>query len=270
MASYLTCELKQTHWVWLTAEIIEDNYAAVNEMLGRPTKVTPSSKVVGDLALHLVGTGVDPADFEENPTKYDIPDSVISFLRGELGTLQSNTLRDKILSSRNGELQLSDVPEEEAVHLNSEDSAERRPALNRLLFPKQWDEFNEFRRHYGNTEALNDADFFHGLTEGEERIIHLFPEGSNDRADLKQMVVRLDAVGAADEKGLRSVILNVNGQIRPLKVRDNSVESVTSTVERPIRKMMGTWQHHFPASLIQPFRSVMKSRPATRSLLLKP
>src|SRR5699024_3816157 len=105
-------------------EIIEDNYAAVNEMLGRPTKVTPSSKVVGDLALHLVGAGVDPADFEENPTKYDIPDSVISFLRGELGTPPGGwpPLRDKILSSRNGELQLSDVPEEEAAHLESDDS----------------------------------------------------------------------------------------------------------------------------------------------------
>ena len=67
-------------------EVIEDTYAAVNEMLGRPTKVTPSSKVVGDLALHLVGAGVDPADFAANPTKFDIPDSVNQFLRGQLGT----------------------------------------------------------------------------------------------------------------------------------------------------------------------------------------
>ncbi|MDN6261925.1 MAG: pyruvate carboxylase [Corynebacterium casei] len=222
-------------------EVIEDNYAAVNEMLGRPTKVTPSSKVVGDLALHLVGAGVDPADFEENPTRYDIPDSVIAFLRGELGTPPGGwpPLRDKILSGRTGELKLSEVPAEEAAHLESEDSAERRSSLNRLLFPKQWDEFNEFRRHYGNTEALNDADFFYGLNEGEERIIHLFPEGSNDRADLKQMVVRLDAVGGPDEKGMRSVILNVNGQIRPLKVRDQSVESVTATVEKADPKQEG-------------------------------
>ena len=67
-------------------EVIEDTYAAVNEMLGRPTKVTPSSKVVGDLALHLVGAGVDPKDFAANPTKFDIPDSVNQFLRGQLGT----------------------------------------------------------------------------------------------------------------------------------------------------------------------------------------
>ena len=65
-------------------EDIEDMYAAANRILGNLVKVTPSSKVVGDLAL-AVGAGADPADFEENPTKYDIPDSVIGFLEGELG-----------------------------------------------------------------------------------------------------------------------------------------------------------------------------------------
>ena len=63
-------------------EAIEDTYAAADRILGRLVKVTPSSKVVGDLALHLVGIGADPADFAENPGKYDIPDSVIGFLAG--------------------------------------------------------------------------------------------------------------------------------------------------------------------------------------------
>ena len=218
-------------------EVIEDTYAAVNEMLGRPTKVTPSSKVVGDLALHLVGAGVDPADFAKEPTKYDIPDSVIAFLRGELGTPSSGwpPLRDKILSGRAGEKegpQISEVPADQARHLDSEDSTKRREALNHLLFPKQFEEFKEFRRQYGNTEALNDAEFFYGLTEGEEKIVHFFPENSTERESLNAMVVRLDAVGEPDEKGMRSVILNVNGQIRPMKVRDHSAESTVATVEK--------------------------------------
>ncbi|MDY3126539.1 MAG: pyruvate carboxylase [Corynebacterium sp.] len=217
-------------------EVIENNYAAVNEMLGRPTKVTPSSKVVGDLALHLVGAGVDPAEFEENPTKYDIPDSVIAFLRGELGTPPGGwpPLRDKILSGHPGELKLTEIPAEEESKLESDDSDVRRSALNRLLFPKQFEQFNEFRRRFGNTEALNDAEFFYGLTEGEERIVHFFPEDSteNHRSNLNHMVVRLDAVGEPDEKGMRLVIMNVNGQIRPLKVRDNTVESTTVTAEK--------------------------------------
>ena len=66
-------------------EEVEDMYAAANGILGNIVKVTPSSKVVGDLALALVGAKADPADFEADPTKYDIPDSVIGFLSGELG-----------------------------------------------------------------------------------------------------------------------------------------------------------------------------------------
>ena len=66
-------------------EDVEDMYAAANRILGNIVKVTPSSKVVGDLALALVGAEADPADFEANPTKYDIPDSVIGFLVGRAG-----------------------------------------------------------------------------------------------------------------------------------------------------------------------------------------
>ena len=66
-------------------EQIEAMYAAASRILGRPTKVTPSSKVVGDLALHLVAVGADPDEFAANPQNYDIPDSVIGFLGGELG-----------------------------------------------------------------------------------------------------------------------------------------------------------------------------------------
>ena len=66
-------------------EAVEEAYAAADAMLGRLIKVTPSSKVVGDLALALVGQGIAPADFAANPGSYDIPDSVIGFLRGELG-----------------------------------------------------------------------------------------------------------------------------------------------------------------------------------------
>ena len=66
-------------------EQVEDMYAAANDILGNIVKVTPSSKVVGDLALALVGLGADPAEFADDPARFDIPDSVIGFLNGELG-----------------------------------------------------------------------------------------------------------------------------------------------------------------------------------------
>ncbi|AIU29889.1 Pyruvate carboxylase [Corynebacterium ulcerans] len=208
-------------------ELIEDNYAAVNEMLGRPTKVTPSSKVVGDLALYLVGAGVDPKDFAADPQKYDIPDSVIAFLRGELGTPPGGwpeELRNKALAGRKESKDtLAELPAEDAAALA--DQATVRGTLDRLLFPKPAQEFSEHRRQFGDTTKLGDAEFLYGLVEGKETVIHT--AGSN-----VPMIVRLDAVGEPDEKGMRNVVCNVNGQIRPILVRDRNVESITASAEK--------------------------------------
>ncbi|CAB1031962.1 pyruvate carboxylase [Corynebacterium diphtheriae] len=208
-------------------ELIEDYYAAVNEMLGRPTKVTPSSKVVGDLALYLVGAGVNPADFAADPQKYDIPDSVIAFLRGELGTPPGGwpeKLRAKALAGRKESKDtLAPLPAEDEALLA--DRATVRPTLDRLLFPKPAAEFAEHRRQFGDTTKLGDAEFLYGLKEGKETVIRTADSSV-------PMLVRLDAVGEPDEKGMRNVVCNVNGQIRPILVRDRSVESVTASVEK--------------------------------------
>ena len=115
-------------------ELIEDLYAAADRMLGRLVKVTPSSKVVGDLALHLVGAGVEAKDFEADPGKFDVPDSVIGFLRGELGDPPGGwpePFRTRALEGR--------PPEREPAELSDDDreglAKDRRPTLNRLLFP---------------------------------------------------------------------------------------------------------------------------------------
>ncbi|AWB81361.1 pyruvate carboxylase [Corynebacterium yudongzhengii] len=212
-------------------ELIEDTYAGVNEILGRPTKVTPSSKVVGDLALYLVGAGATPTEFAEDPHRYDIPDSVISFLRGELGVPPGGwpEITEKILEGRGqGQQSLVDVPPAEAENLTSEDRAVRRGALNRLMFPKQAEELAEHRRSYGNTDRLEDHVFFYGLEEGVETVIRYGEAGKKPTP----MVVRLDAVSEPDEKGRRNVVLVVNGQIRPMSVRDRNVESTVAEVEK--------------------------------------
>ncbi|AZA09863.1 pyruvate carboxylase [Corynebacterium pseudopelargi] len=208
-------------------ELIEDTYAAVNEMLGRPTKVTPSSKVVGDLALYLVGAGVDPKDFAADPQKYDIPDSVIAFLRGELGTPPGGwpeQLREKALAGRKETPDtLAALPEESEAAL--QDPEQVRGTLNRLLFPKPAQEYQEHKHRFGDTTTLGDAEFLYGLREGKETVIRTADSSV-------PMIVRLDAVGEPDEKGMRNVVCNVNGQIRPMYVRDRSVESVTASAEK--------------------------------------
>jgi pyruvate carboxylase len=209
-------------------ELIEDAYAGVNNLLGRPTKVTPSSKVVGDLALHLVGAGVTVEEFAADPQKYDIPASVIAFLRGELGTPPGGwpePLRTKALEGRAPTAsRVTEVPAEEEAHLGGESSDERRGALSRLLFPKESKGFDEHERQFGDVSVLTDRQFLYGLKEGEETAVRI--KGN------PPMVVRLDAVGEPDEKGMRQVVMNVNGQIRPMRVRDRSVESVTATAEK--------------------------------------
>ena len=84
-------------------EDVEKAYAGADRLLGRLIKVTPSSKVVGDLALHLVGAGVSVEEFAADPGRFDIPDSVIGFLRGDLGTPAGGwpePLREKALAGR--------------------------------------------------------------------------------------------------------------------------------------------------------------------------
>ncbi|HEU0257260.1 MAG TPA: pyruvate carboxylase, partial [Microbacteriaceae bacterium] len=98
-------------------ELIEDLYAEADRMLGRVPKVTPSSKVVGDLALALAAAHADPADFEAHPEKYDVPESVIGFMAGELGDLPGGwpePFRSKVLAGRDVSIAVPELDPEDA------------------------------------------------------------------------------------------------------------------------------------------------------------
>src|SRR3712207_5087544 len=135
-------------------ELIEDCYAAADRMLGRLVKVTPSSKVVGDLALHLVGAGVEPKDFEADPGQFDVPDSVIGFLRGELGDPPGGwpePFRSRALEGRSAEREAPALSDEDRAALKDD----RRATLNRLLFPGPTKEFLAHREAYSDTSVLS-------------------------------------------------------------------------------------------------------------------
>src|SRR5699024_5052043 len=116
-------------------ESIENMYEAANDILGDIVKVTPSSKVVGDLALALVSANADPADFEQNPSNYDIPDSVIAFLSGQLGDPPGGwpePFRTKALEGQTVTgLEIEEISEENSQKL-AVSGTERRNTLNRL------------------------------------------------------------------------------------------------------------------------------------------
>src|SRR5690554_2312669 len=207
-------------------ERIEDAYAAANAMLGRPPKVTPSSKVVGDLALALVAADADPADFEQNPQDYDIPDSVIGFLAGELGDPPGGwpePFRSRVLEGRTVRVGLTDISEDDSAALEGT-SEERRQALNRLLFPAPAAQFAEVREQYGDLSVVDTVDYLYGLRQGEEHIVEMERGVS--------LYVGLEAIGDADDKGMRTVMATMNGQLRPVFVRDRSIKVETRATEK--------------------------------------
>ena len=210
-------------------EEIEANYAAADRVLGRLVKVTPSSKVVGDLALALVGAGVSADEFAADPAKFDIPDSVIGFLRGELGDPPGGwpePLRTKALAGRPPAKPQQDLSDEDETVL-TQGGPKRQATLNRLLFPGPTKEFEAHRELYGDTSGLSANQFFYGLRSGEEHRVKL------ERG--VELLIGLEAVSEPDERGMRTVMCILNGQLRPVVVRDRSIASEIPTAEKAER-----------------------------------
>ncbi len=204
-------------------EAIEDMYAASNRILGNIVKVTPSSKVVGDLALALVGRKADPADFEANPGAYDIPESVIGFLNGDLGDppggwpepFRSKALKGRV--TRPVETELSD--EDEAAL-----AANPRQTLNRLLFPGPTRDYEEAVADFSELTVLETNEFLYGLRPDEEVEVEL------ERG--KKLLLSISAIGEPDDRGMRQVVCSVNGQMRTVSIRDRDVKSTVALAER--------------------------------------
>jgi pyruvate carboxylase len=207
-------------------EDVENAYAAADRLLGRLVKVTPSSKVVGDLALQLVGSGAAVEDFASDPGKHDLPDSVIGFLRGELGDPPGGwpePFRSRALEGRR--------PAEPPAALTDDDrrglADQPRATLNRLLFPGPTRDFLEHREQYGDTSLLPTKDFLYGLRPGVEHAVDLEPG--------VRLLMGVEAVSEPDERGMRTVMCTLNGQLRPVTVRDRSVDAHVKAAEKADR-----------------------------------
>lgn len=208
-------------------ELIEKMYEEASRIMGRPPKVTPSSKVVGDLALHLAAVGADPKDFEANPQNYDIPDSVVGFMAGELGDLPGGwpePFRTKVLAGRNPDVSITPVSEADLAKLGSDDDAVVQATLNRLLFPAPTKEFERLRNQYGSLDNVSTVDYLYGLQVEQEHVVEL--------SKGLQLFVSLEAIGEPDSKGFRSVMAKLNGQLRPVTVRDYSIAASSSSAEK--------------------------------------
>ena len=205
-------------------EEIERLYARCDELLGRLVKVTPTSKVVGDLALYLLSAGIDADDLESDPGSHDLPDSVLGFLRGELGTpprgwpepFRSRALRGREAGRADGR-----AGEEDGAAAADGDP---RGRLSRLMLPGPAAERAAAEGRWGDVSVVPTEAFLYGLEKGEEVALDLEPG--------VRLYVRLEAITDADERGIRTLLILLNGQQRPIDVPDRSLEPETSAREK--------------------------------------
>ena len=209
-------------------------YAEVNRMFGDIVKVTPTSKVVGDLALVMVSGGLTRADVEDPERDIAFPESVVGLFRGELGRMPGGfpePLARKILKGvkpiegRPGAmLPPADLEAERArAEAATGWSLSEEELYSCLLYPKVFEDYAERRQKYGPVSALPTEVFFYGLPPGREVSFEL------DRG--LTLVVRCLAIGKIDEEGNVRVFFELNGQPRSVMVANR--EATASVVRRP-------------------------------------
>ncbi len=208
-------------------------YADVNMAFGDIVKVTPSSKVVGDLALYLVSHGIRVEDLEKLPPDHPLtlPNSVVDMFSGSLGQpeggwppkLQQIVLRGKKpREGRPGEI-LPPVDFEKAAATVAEQtgSSSRTDLMSYLMYPDVFAKFAAARSQYGDLEVLPTPQFLYGLQERNEVTVDLEPG--------KSLIIRLLTIGEPRPDGMRTVFFELNGQPREVEIRDRSFKEVEST-----------------------------------------
>ena len=210
-------------------------YADVNQMFGDIVKVTPSSKVVGDMALMMVSQGLTRDDVESPASDVAFPDSVVDMMRGNLGQPPGgfpDTILKKVLKDE------SPNTERPGAHLEPVDLEATRAELSQtlegfdvddedlngyLMYPKVFLDYMGRHRQYGPVRALPTRTFFYGMEAGEEITAEIDPG--------KTLEIRLQALGETDENGEVKVFFELNGQPRVIRVPNRLVKSATA--QRP-------------------------------------
>ncbi|CAM4343085.1 pyruvate carboxylase [Zobellia nedashkovskayae] len=206
-------------------------YAEVNQMFGDIVKVTPSSKVVGDMAQYMVSNNLTVADIMEKGEDISFPESVKSFFRGDLGQpvggfpkkLQKIVLKDeKPYTNRpNAHLEPIDFDKEFKAFKRKFSKGMGRPLemtdlLSYQLYPKVFTDAYNNHVKYGNVVNIPTKNFFYGMDVGEEIMVEL--EGG------KNVLISLMLKGEPDEAGNVSIFFKINGQLRNVLIKDTSVK----------------------------------------------
>jgi pyruvate carboxylase len=198
-------------------------YADVNRMFGDIVKVTPSSKVVGDMALAMVSSGLTPAEVEDPAREIAFPDSVVGFFMGDLGqppggfpkALQKKVLKGKAPLTRRPGSYLAPVDieaERQKLEKETGETIDDFRLASHLMYPKVFADFLKTQDRYGPTAVLPTPVYFYGLTQGEE----IFAEIERG----KTMVITYHGRAETNELGQVRVFFDLNGQPRTITVPD--------------------------------------------------
>lgn len=207
---------------------VKQMYRKVNMMFGDIVKVTPSSKVVGDMALFMVQNQLTEEDLYEKGDALSFPDSVVSFFEGQLGQpvggfpekLQKIILKGRpAITVRPG--QLAPAVDFEKVRNELAEKVGFTPkdeqVLSYLMYPQVFLDYCKAYEQFGEVKLLDTPTFFYGMRLGEKINVEI-EKG-------KVLIIRLDEIGEADEEGNRILFFNLNGQRREIVVNDKSVQS---------------------------------------------
>ena len=211
---------------------VKKAYSTVNKMFGDIVKVTPSSKVVGDMALFMVQNNLTEQDIYEKGERYDFPESVIQFFQGYLGQPPGGfpeKLRDIILKGREyftcrpGEL-LEPVNFEQVKKELEEKtgrSVSEYDVMSYIMYPKVFLDKEKKTKEFGDVSVLDTPTFFYGLRFGEEIKVEIETG--------KTLIVKLITVGPLAPDGTRTVYYELNGQPREVTIRDLSAKATVES-----------------------------------------
>ena len=207
---------------------VKEMYKTVNDMLGDIVKVTPSSKMVGDLAIFMVQNELTPQTIVERGEALTFPDSVVSYFKGMMGQpawgfpedLQKVVLKGEApITCRPGELLPAvdfDAVREEMRAFMGSDEINMRATLSYCLYPKVYEEYREHRKEYGYITRMGSHVFFNGMALGETNKINI--------EDGKTLVIKYLGLGDLNDDGTRNVMFELNGQRREVSVPDRNAE----------------------------------------------
>ena len=212
-------------------ETIKENYRIVNELLGGIVKVTPSSKVVGDMAMFMTANGLTKDDILNNGGLLSFPDSIKNLMRGDLGQIKGGFPKKLQALILKDEKPYKNKPNAHLKPINFDKEFKSfkrkfgrfvhfKDFLSYQLYPTVFTKYQEHFEAFGTVRTIPTPAFFYGLKPNEEILIEI------DKG--KRILVQFMNMSEPDEAGMRIVLFKLNGQTRSIVLKDDSVKSLVA------------------------------------------